>query len=151
MLGFSQNIHGSSVAKFCSNNKQKNAIQIDYSDSMNNEAKIVAKNLRILMEYHKDTQRSLAKKCSLSQRAIGYMLNPGDERACGVDSVEAVAKAYHISPWKIMLHDATLELLTDNSIDQLIVNFQHFDMATRLSLMSHINNLARLSKTTTSN
>ena len=113
---------------------------------MNKEAKKIAQNLRRLMEHHQDTQHSLAAKSGISQRTIGNILNPGDEKACGVDAIEAIAKAYNIPAWKFLLPNAPIVLLKDHTLENFIENYILFDDQTKRSVDEQINNLARLSK-----
>lgn len=72
---------------------------------------IVAKNLKRLMEESAtlDTQAKVAAKSGLTQRAIGYLLNPSttDMKSPKLDTVEKVARAFQLEPWMLLIDQAS--------------------------------------------
>jgi transcriptional regulator with XRE-family HTH domain len=103
----------------------------NYDFKMNEEAKNLARNLKILMEYHKDTQAALEKRSGVSQKTISNMLNPGDTNSPNLAKVADIAKAYRLQTWHLILPDAPLEILINSSIEKFVSNYVHADPATR--------------------
>jgi acylphosphatase len=121
-----------SLVKNYYRSKQLFTARIDYDSAMNEEAKNLAKNLRILMLHHQDTQESLASRCpDVKQKTISNMLNPGDDYAPNLDSVAQVAAAYNLKTWHILLPDISVEILTNSSIEKFVENYIHADKETR--------------------
>jgi transcriptional regulator with XRE-family HTH domain len=94
---------------------------------MNDEAKNFSKNLRILMEYHQDTQTTLAKKSDLSQRTIGNMLNPGDNFSSTLSNISLIAKAYKLQIWRVLYPDASLDILINPTIESFFKSYVKAD------------------------
>jgi len=98
---------------------------------LNEESKNFARNLRILMEHHKDTQTSLAKRSSVSQKSISNMLNLGDDTSPKLANVALVAKAYNLQTWHVLLPDVPVDILLNSSIEKIVANYTHADKETR--------------------
>jgi transcriptional regulator with XRE-family HTH domain len=94
---------------------------------MNDEAKNFSKNLRILMEYHEDTQITLSKKSGVSQKTISNMLNPGDNNSPNLAKVASIAKAYKLQTWHMLYPNAPLDILINTSIEKFVENYAHAD------------------------
>lgn len=94
---------------------------------MNDEAKNFSNNLRILMEYYKDTQTSLSKKSGVSQKTISNMLNPGDINSPNLANVALIAKAYKLQTWHLLYPNAPLDILINTSIEKFVENYAHAD------------------------
>jgi len=90
---------------------------------MNEEAKNFARNLEILMNYHRDTQTSLAEKSGVSQKTISNMLNPGDDTSPNLANVALIASAYKLQTWHLLLPSATVDILVNSSIEKLVANY----------------------------
>jgi transcriptional regulator with XRE-family HTH domain len=102
-----------------------------YDSHMNEEAKNFARNLRILMGHHQDTQTSLAKRSGVSQKTISNMLNPGDESSPNLANIADIAKAYNLQTWHVLLPDVPKEILINSSIEKFVANYTHADPKTR--------------------
>lgn len=124
---FCNNIHAVSLVKNYLNSKQDFTEEVKYYGGMNEEAKNFARNLKFLMDYHEDTQQSLEKRSGVSQKTISNMLNPGDERSPNLNKVALVANAYKLKTWHMLLPDATLEILTNSSVEKLIETYITID------------------------
>jgi transcriptional regulator with XRE-family HTH domain len=112
-------------------NKQHIPIASNYDRNMNNEAKNFSKNLRILMDFHKDTQITLSKKSGVSQKTISNMLNPGDTNSPNLANVELIAKAYKLQTWHLLYPNAPLDILINTSIEKFVENYAHADKEMR--------------------
>lgn len=102
-----------------------------YHNGMNDEAKNFARNLRILMEYHKDTQQLLSKRSGVSQKTISNMLNPGDSNSPNLANVALIAKAYNLQTWHLLFPNAPADILINSSIEKFVENYAHADQETR--------------------
>jgi transcriptional regulator with XRE-family HTH domain len=110
---------------------------------MNNEAKNLARNLKLLMDYFGHTQEKLSTLSGVAQKTISNMRNPGDERAPNLDKVSAIAAAYKIQTWHLLLPNATLEILLNKSIEKLIDNYIAIDNDSRDTVQRVTENAAR--------
>lgn len=113
---------------------------------MNKDAKTFAKNLRILMEHHGDTQKALEKRSGVSQKTISNMLNPGDERSPNLDNIALIAKCYRLETWQILIPNAPIEVLTHQNLVNLITNYLTVDNESRITLEKVAENAARYQK-----
>jgi transcriptional regulator with XRE-family HTH domain len=121
-----------SLVKNYYTSKQLFTDRIDYDSAMNEEAKNFARNLRLLMEYHKDTQHALAKRAGIKgQKTISNMINPGDDYSPNLANIEKVAKSYNLKTWHMLLPDIPLEILINSSIEKFVDNYIHADKETR--------------------
>ncbi len=78
---------------------------------------IIAFNLRKLMDKNKHSEGDLHRKTGLSQSTIGRTLK--GETATTVDTLDALAKAYGLLSWQMMISDLditnppTLKILSE--------------------------------------
>lgn len=98
---------------------------------MNEEAKNFAKNLRILMKHHDDTQMTLSNRSGVSQKTISNMLNPGDDNSPNLANVELIAKAYKLQTWHMLYPSAKLDILMNTAIEKFLDNYVNADKDTR--------------------
>jgi transcriptional regulator with XRE-family HTH domain len=65
----------------------------------------LAENTRRLMEERNWSQRDLAARAGVSQRGIGFLLayRNDNDRHAGLDTVDAVARAFGISAGELLL------------------------------------------------
>jgi len=72
---------------------------------------IVATNLKRLMDTSLElkTQGKAGKKAGVSQRAVGYLLQPdtGDMKSPKLETVEKVARAFDLEPWQLLIDPET--------------------------------------------
>lgn len=87
---------------------------------MNDEAKIFAKNLASLMEYHGHNQAQLATKCGVSQKTISNLLNPDETKSPNLSSVAVVAKAYKTPAWTLLYPNPPIKLLISGSLPKFV-------------------------------
>lgn len=106
---------------------------------MNEDAKNIAKNLDLLMNYFKDTQAKVSSRCvDVSQKTISNLLNPKDDTAPNLDIVSDVANnAYKIPTWMLLLPDPPIEIFLNHQFQKHIDNFLHADKSTR-DFVSHV-------------
>ena len=93
--------------------------------------KILARNVSILMKHHGHNQISLAKKAAVSQRTISNIVNPDNPHEPTLAKIDAVAQAYNLQTWHLLIPDAPLELLTNKCIEKVVGNFIHSSDAGR--------------------
>lgn len=99
---------------------------------MNEDAKNFARNLKILMDHHQDSQHSLARRCfDVGQKTISNMLNPGDDYSPNLGKMAQVAKAYNLKTWHLLLPDLSLDLLANSAIEKCVDHYIHADPETR--------------------
>lgn len=77
------------------------------------------------MDARGDSQAKLAKRAGVSQRAVGDLLTYGQshEKAPTIRTVSALASAYGVAEWLLMLPDMPVELLSNHRVSTLIQNF----------------------------
>lgn len=92
---------------------------------MNEEAKHLARNLRLLMDHHEDNQKKLAKRSGVSQKTISNILNPGDEKTTGLDKIALIARAYNLQCWHLLYPNLPIEILANSSIEKFVDNYVH--------------------------
>jgi transcriptional regulator with XRE-family HTH domain len=112
-------------------NKQIFTFSLNYHKEMNEEAKNFAKNLRILMKHHDDTQMTLSNRSGVSQKTISNMLNPGDDNSPNLANVELIAKAYKLQTWHMLYPSAKLDILMNTAIEKFLDNYVNADKDTR--------------------
>lgn len=83
------------------------------------------------MKHHKDTQITLSKRSSVSQKTISNMLNPGDDNSPNLANVALIAKAYKLQTWHMLYPNAQLDILINTSIEKFVENYAHADKETR--------------------
>jgi transcriptional regulator with XRE-family HTH domain len=64
---------------------------------------VIAANLNALMEKNKNSEGELHRKTGLSQSTIGRTRKA--ETATTVDTLDAIAKFYGLSPWQLLIAD----------------------------------------------
>ena len=75
------------------------------------------------MEHNSHTQTELAKKAGISQRTICNICDPENPHSPTLDKVEAVARAYRLEVWHLLIPDAPLELLLNKRIEKMVNNY----------------------------
>lgn len=110
---------------------------------MNEDSKILSKNLRKLMDYYGDTQAILERRSGVSQKTISNMLNPGDERSPNLNNVALIAAAYKMKTWHLLIPDAPLDVLSSKSVETLINHYMYIDKEGKKSVLLVSKNLAK--------
>jgi transcriptional regulator with XRE-family HTH domain len=108
-LGLSQ---GASIAKFCYLDKQPVTRQKQYSGDVRKLTlnELLARNLGRIKDARDLTLEEIAKKCRLSQRTIGYYLDPdkraptrsGKKGSAKLNEVDALAAGLGVSVWDLL-------------------------------------------------
>jgi len=70
---------------------------------METTQKIIAKNLKKLIDKHQLTQSLLAKKTGVSQKTISNILNPNYDGNVTTQSVEKIAKHFGLQTYEMMI------------------------------------------------
>ncbi len=84
----------------------------------------LAQNIRMLMKHYQQSQEALAKKTGISQKTICNMINPGaTKKGPAIDNVTAIAKAYGLETWHLLVPNQPIETLLSKSIEKLIDNY----------------------------
>lgn len=81
----------------------------------------VAANLRSLMERRDWSQAALAKKAKVSQRHISNMLSR--KTGASFETLHAVAGAFGIPGWVLMIDRLSVDLLDSQKISLLVTSF----------------------------
>lgn len=84
--------------------------------------KIVADNLRALMDRREWSQADLAFKAKVSQRHISNMLNR--KTSASFETLNAVAAAFGIPGWLMQIDGLSLDLLDSQRIPLLVSRFR---------------------------
>lgn len=86
----------------------------------------LADNIRRLMADRQESQKTVATRASLSQRAVGDLLTYGKVhfKSPTVRTVDALSRAFEVPSWKLMIPDMSLDLLTSSRMDELIANYR---------------------------
>jgi transcriptional regulator with XRE-family HTH domain len=98
-----------------------------YANQMqSNVTHALVDNVRRLMAHAEWTQRELAQRAGISQRAVGYLINykDGQDRHPTTQTVEAIAVAFEIEAWQLMMPNLPLELIQSKRFTKLIENYR---------------------------
>jgi len=87
-------------------------------------AQVIAQNIRLLMSEHGLSQAALGRKAGVAQTLLSGLLG----REEGIknpqsSTVDKIADAFGIQPWKLMLPNADIALLKDQQLEALIERF----------------------------
>lgn len=82
----------------------------------------VAVNLRALMEKREWTQTVLAKKAVVSQRHVSNVLN--GQTGCGIQILDAIASAFELPGWVLMIPGFHVDILDSQAITELIDHYR---------------------------
>lgn len=93
-----------------------------------NATRALAQNVRRLMEAEDPrlSQSALAKRAGVSQRAIGYLVNYQDahDRHPGTDTAEAVARAFGLPLWQLLIPGIPVDVLLSHQLTKLVENYR---------------------------
>lgn len=98
----------------------------------------LAKNLKALMDHHGYTQTKLAEKSGVSQRNISNVLNADCESSPTLETIDKLARAFHLTSWHLLLPGLQIDLLTNSRLEKVVENFTNAthegrDMISRVS------------------
>jgi transcriptional regulator with XRE-family HTH domain len=89
----------------------------------------IARNLRILMDRSSWSQRDMAAKSGVSQRQISNILQSSS--SCSTETADALAKAFGLEGWHLMLPRLPLDLVHSTSIQKLVIAYTNASETTR--------------------
>ena len=107
--------------------KHNSAVHSAYAAWMQINATLaLADNVRRLVADSGVSQDELAKRAGISQRAVGYLVNYRDEhdRHPTTQTVEALARAFDVEVWQLMMPDMPLDLIQSKRMARLIENYR---------------------------
>ena len=110
---------------------------------------IIADNVRRLMQARGDSQAALAQRAGVSQRAIGDLMTygRGHFKNPTMRTVDAIAGAYSIAPWALLLQNLPAESSVLESASDLLDTFMRLspiDQETVGRLVSAMNRVETL-------
>ncbi|HET6631553.1 MAG TPA: helix-turn-helix transcriptional regulator [Rhodanobacteraceae bacterium] len=94
---------------------------------MHNDATLAIRdNVRRLMNDRGMSQRALAKAAGVSQSSVGYLLRYRDinDRHPTTSTIEAIAGAFGVQTWQLLIPEMPLELLTSPRMAALLLNYK---------------------------
>ena len=94
---------------------------------------ILAINLRWLMERDKLSEGDVAKKAGIDKKTINNILNRRNEPQ--LDIVEAVAKAFGLEPWQLLVDGMGEAMTRDGKLGSLIEAYAKTDDSGRESML----------------
>lgn len=78
----------------------------------------LAKNVKFLMDQNdNETEASLAKRSGVSQKTVNNIIN--NRTSVQLDSVEAIAAAYGLNGWQLIIPGLPAELLSSGTIAKM--------------------------------
>lgn len=85
----------------------------------------LADNVHRLMADAGLSQEGLAKRAGISQRAVGYLVNYRDaqDRHPTTQTIAAIAQAFDLEVWQLMMPNLPLELVRSKRLARLIENY----------------------------
>lgn len=86
----------------------------------------LAKNLKYLMDRNGWKQVEMAQKAGVSQRSISNLLHP-ETHSPVLETVEAVAKAFGLNLWHLIMPTLIEDLESDTSIRKLFDAYEKAD------------------------
>lgn len=92
----------------------------------------LASNLEMLLDLvpEKKSVDWLARRSGVSKRMIQYLLKC--ERTATIDTIEALAKPFHLAGWQLLISGLRADLINDGRIPKLIENFANSSNEGRL-------------------
>ncbi len=81
----------------------------------------LSKNLRTLMTIRAWNQMELSKKSGVSQRMISSILS--EESGCSVETADALAHAFGLHGWHLIMPNLTEDLLKSKAVQDLIDSY----------------------------
>jgi transcriptional regulator with XRE-family HTH domain len=111
----------------CLSDKHHFAKRVNYDDDMDTKTRsAVARNIQRLMEAQKPDgwkQEKLAERSGVAQRTISNILNPDTGISPTLDSLEKIARAFHLPTWIIQVPDIPVEILLSRRVEKLVTSY----------------------------
>lgn len=113
------------VGNFSFNGKQVFPKAKNYSQAMAknrpNPRDSLAHNVALLMRLHGYDQTHLAKLSGVNQKTISNVINT--RNAANIDKIDAIASAFGLDAWHLILPNLPEEIASGGSIEQLVRNY----------------------------
>ena len=123
------------VALQCLSGKHRNAQTGAYAEQMAKVDPVVtiADNVRRFMQARGDSQAALAQRAGVSQRAIGDLMTygRGHFKNPTVRTVDAIAAAYSVAPWALLLPNFPSDPAVLQSVSTLLGNYLDLETGDR--------------------
>lgn len=87
--------------------------------------KVLAHNLRALIDAHEMSERALAQRSGISQGQINNILN--ERTSCSIETAEALARVFHVPVWHLLVSDMPIELVDSPAIGFLLEAYVRMD------------------------
>lgn len=96
----------------------------------------LADNVLRLKERRGWSLAALARRAGVSKSALGYLVNWSDpnDRHATMETVEAIARAFEIEAWQLMVPDSPIELLESKRFRTMIENYRAAPDAGKLQI-----------------
>ena len=94
----------------------------------------VSNNTRALMAHFGWAQMDLAKKAQLSQKTISNILND-PSRTLTLESLEAIAKAFGVMPWQLLIAGQPTQQLLNRDLDKLVKHYTKVEDSGKLAIV----------------
>lgn len=109
-------------------------------------AQTIARNIRLLMNEHGMSQAALGRKAGVAQTLLSALLSRED--GIGIknpqsSTVDKIADAFGVQPWKLLVPGADLSFLQDGSVETLIDHFTSCGAEGRRSILRTAENEVR--------
>ena len=82
---------------------------------------VLAKNLRVLLNAHKMSERALSQASGVSQGQINNILN--QRSTCSVETAEALSRVFGLTGWHLLLHGLPDELVDSPRINEMVESY----------------------------
>ena len=100
-----------------------------------NTKNILARNVRLLMEHREMRQKQLEIKSGVNQKTISNIINPNaTKNGATLENIAAVAKAFNLEAWHLLVPDQPIEVLASKSMEKLVNNYAKVDSGGRKNL-----------------
>lgn len=99
-------------------------------------ADVIAANVRRLMKHLNLSQAELGRKAGVAQTLLSGLLSPdGASKNPTSSTVDKLADAFKITPWKLLVEDITLDSLLDQEVERLVLAFATVPPEGRLTIL----------------
>lgn len=82
----------------------------------------LATNVKRLREFHSWSQAELARRAGLGQTTISAVENP-EGKSSGVDNIEALANAFSVEPWLLLVPGLPDDALKNHSFSKIVRSY----------------------------
>jgi len=94
---------------------------MDVANPLPHTRDVHARNLRVLLNAHKMSERALSQASGVSQGQINNILNK--RSTCSVETAEALACVFGLTGWHLLLHGLPDELIDSPRIGDMVESY----------------------------